>query len=124
MLVGFVEHGCPWSVGSGQRDRGFHCQATVVVLGPQGDGVSVVVSAATVLGFAVGRFLNVVIYRMPKMMERQWRAEYAALNDQEIPPAERFNLVAKAPSRATRTTIWPCSLVSTWGPVSPIRSVK
>jgi leader peptidase (prepilin peptidase)/N-methyltransferase len=55
---------------------------------------ALLVSAATVLGFAVGSFLNVVIYRMPKMMERQWRAEYAALNDQEIPSAERFNLVA------------------------------
>ncbi|HEC84236.1 MAG TPA: prepilin peptidase, partial [Thioploca sp.] len=26
-----------------------------------------------VLGLIVGSFLNVVIYRLPKMMEREWR---------------------------------------------------
>jgi leader peptidase (prepilin peptidase)/N-methyltransferase len=46
-----------------------------------------------ILGMVIGSFLNVVIYRLPKMMERQWRAEYAELNSQEVPPAERFNLV-------------------------------
>ena len=34
----------------------------------------------TVLGLVVGSFLNVVIYRLPKMMEAQWRREYAELN--------------------------------------------
>lgn len=28
-----------------------------------------------VLGLLVGSFLNVVIYRLPKMMEREWAAE-------------------------------------------------
>jgi leader peptidase (prepilin peptidase)/N-methyltransferase len=32
-----------------------------------------------VLGLLVGSFLNVVIYRLPKMMERQWAAECAEL---------------------------------------------
>ena len=27
------------------------------------------------LGLLVGSFLNVVIYRLPKMMERQWAAD-------------------------------------------------
>jgi leader peptidase (prepilin peptidase)/N-methyltransferase len=31
-------------------------------------------------GLLVGSFLNVVIYRLPKMMERQWVAECAAMN--------------------------------------------
>ncbi len=31
-----------------------------------------------VLGLLIGSFLNVVIYRLPKMMERQWDAEVAA----------------------------------------------
>jgi leader peptidase (prepilin peptidase)/N-methyltransferase len=33
------------------------------------------VVAASVLGLAVGSFLNVVIYRLPKMLERQWANE-------------------------------------------------
>src|SRR5512135_2432023 len=46
-----------------------------------------------ILGMVVGSFLNVVIYRLPKMMERGWRAECAELNGQEMPPAERYNLI-------------------------------
>lgn len=32
----------------------------------------------TMLGISIGSFLNVVIHRLPKMMERQWRAEAEA----------------------------------------------
>ena len=42
------------------------------------------------LGLLVGSFLNVVIYRLPKMMENQWAAEYAqmtAVNAAESPTA-------------------------------------
>ena len=47
-----------------------------------------------VLGLLVGSFLNVVIHRLPKMMERQWAAECADLQGQ-VPAAEaeRYNLV-------------------------------
>jgi len=51
-----------------------------------------------VAGLCVGSFLNVVIYRLPKMMEAQWRAECAELNGAEPVPAERFDLV-HPPSR-------------------------
>ena len=34
-----------------------------------------------VLGLLVGSFLNVVIHRLPQMMERQWAAELAAAHD-------------------------------------------
>jgi leader peptidase (prepilin peptidase)/N-methyltransferase len=34
-----------------------------------------------VLGLLVGSFLNVVIHRLPKMLERQWAAECAGLED-------------------------------------------
>ena len=50
-------------------------------------------ACAALLGLCVGSFLNVVIHRMPKMMERQWRAECAELAGQEAPPGERYNLV-------------------------------
>jgi len=37
------------------------------------------VALALFFGLCVGSFLNVVIHRLPKMMEREWRAECAAL---------------------------------------------
>jgi len=43
-------------------------------------------------GLCVGSFLNVVIHRLPKMLEREWRAECAALAGQEAPKAEPYNL--------------------------------
>ena len=48
---------------------------------------------AALLGLCVGSFLNVVIHRLPKMMEREWRAECAELSGQEAPAVERYNLV-------------------------------
>jgi leader peptidase (prepilin peptidase)/N-methyltransferase len=49
---------------------------------------------ALVVGLCFGSFLNVVIHRLPKMMERNWRAECAELAGQPPPPQERFNLFA------------------------------
>ncbi len=50
--------------------------------------------AGLVLGLCVGSFLNVVIHRLPKMMERAWRADCAELAGQPPPPEEAYNLVA------------------------------
>ncbi len=43
----------------------------------------------------IGSFLNVVIHRLPKMMERGWREECAELTGTPVAPApeERYNLV-------------------------------
>ena len=35
------------------------------------------IGTCLVLGLAVGSFLNVVIYRLPVMLERQWREQCA-----------------------------------------------
>lgn len=48
---------------------------------------------AGVLGLLIGSFLNVVIYRLPKMMERQWAAECAELSGTATPEPETFNLL-------------------------------
>src|SRR2546426_8718616 len=45
-----------------------------------------------VLGLMVGSFLNVVIHRLPKIMERGWQVECAELRGEAVAPAERFNL--------------------------------
>jgi len=57
--------------------------------------VSPVIDAAMagVLGLLVGSFLNVVIYRLPKMLERQWAAEAADLTGQPVKEEPEFNLV-------------------------------
>ena len=46
---------------------------------------------ALVVGLCIGSFLNVVIHRLPKMMERAWRAECAELARQDGRAAEREN---------------------------------
>jgi len=53
------------------------------------------IGACLVVGLLIGSFLNVVIHRLPVMLERQWRAEYAELAPGAEPAGahEPFNLV-------------------------------
>ncbi len=46
-----------------------------------------------IFGLLVGSFLNVVIYRLPKMMENQWAAECAGITGKEAPATPTFNLM-------------------------------
>jgi leader peptidase (prepilin peptidase)/N-methyltransferase len=52
------------------------------------------IACATLFGLVVGSFLNVVIHRLPRMMEREWRAQCAELNGQPLPDAPPYNLMA------------------------------
>lgn len=45
------------------------------------------------LGLLVGSFLNVVIHRLPLMLERRWRVEAAEFLGQPLPDAPRYNLI-------------------------------
>ncbi len=51
---------------------------------------------AGAFGLAVGSFLNVVIHRLPKMMEAEWKAQCAEIEGQAPEPTARFNLLVPA----------------------------
>ena len=57
------------------------------------DAIWIQAAVGGLFGLLVGSFLNVVIYRLPKMMERQWAAECAEFTGQSAPEQERFNIV-------------------------------
>jgi leader peptidase (prepilin peptidase)/N-methyltransferase len=46
-----------------------------------------------VLGLLIGSFLNVVIYRLPRMLEAQWQTECADLQGVTLPESNVFNLI-------------------------------
>lgn len=47
-----------------------------------------------IIGLLVGSFLNVVIFRLPKMMEKQWQTEcLEATGKESLPQAPPFNLM-------------------------------
>ena len=50
-------------------------------------------TVAAVLGLLIGSFLNVVIYRLPKMLEKQWAAECAEMAGKPPDTAAPFNLM-------------------------------
>ncbi len=45
------------------------------------------------IGLIVGSFLNVVIHRLPKMMEREWQASCLDLHGESAPAQPKYNLV-------------------------------
>jgi leader peptidase (prepilin peptidase) / N-methyltransferase len=71
---------------------------------------------AGLLGLLIGSFLNVVIYRLPKMMEAQWAAECAELTGATQPIHPPFNLVAP------RSRCQHCSHQIRWFENVPIAS--
>jgi leader peptidase (prepilin peptidase)/N-methyltransferase len=68
-------------------------------------------AVAFAFALLIGSFLNVVIYRLPIMMEREWRAQCAELAETPAPdlPEGRFNLLVPrscCPSCGARITAW------------------
>jgi leader peptidase (prepilin peptidase)/N-methyltransferase len=56
-------------------------------------------AAAGLLGLCVGSFLNVVIHRLPKMMEQEWHSQCAELRGETLSPSEEPLSLAKPRSR-------------------------
>ena len=80
---------------------------------------AVFIGASLVLGLMIGSFLNVVIYRLPIMLERRWREECsqssAAADAVAAVPAatpERFNLIVP------RSACTACG-----APITPLQNI-
>ena len=55
---------------------------------------ALIAAVAGLVGLAIGSFLNVVVHRLPLMLERQWRAQAAEAEGRPAPAAgEPYNLV-------------------------------
>jgi leader peptidase (prepilin peptidase)/N-methyltransferase len=79
-----------------------------------------------VLGLVVGSFLNVVIHRLPVMLDREWRAQAAeftsstvttVVGSQTAPAPERYNLVvprSACPNCRAPITAWQNIPVISW----------
>ena len=73
--------------------------------------------AALVFGLCVGSFLNVVIHRLPRMMEREWQAQCAELAGQAAPQPESYNLVtprSACPACGHRIRAWQNIPLVSW----------
>jgi len=77
---------------------------------------------ALAVGLCVGSFLNVVIHRLPVMMERAWRADCAELlaadaQDAAPPPPERYDLLvprSRCPGCGGAIRAWQNVPVLSW----------
>ena len=72
---------------------------------------------AAVAGLCVGSFLNVVIHRLPKMLERGWEEQCAELRGETVAPAAAYNLVvprSACPSCGARITALQNIPVVSW----------
>lgn len=54
---------------------------------------AVFIGFSAFIGMMVGSFLNVVIHRLPVMMEREWKANCLEYLDQPVPAQEKYTLV-------------------------------
>jgi leader peptidase (prepilin peptidase) / N-methyltransferase len=80
-------------------------------VGPEFDAL-----LAGIFGLLIGSFLNVVIYRLPKMMEQQWAQEAAEMSGKEPQPTAKFNLLVP------RSRCSACGHVISWYENIPVVS--
>ncbi len=76
-----------------------------------------VLAAVVLAGLSFGSFLNVVVYRLPIMISRQWRAEAMEVLAIRPPPPTRFNLAlprSRCPACGTTIQAWQNVPVLSW----------
>src|ERR1700678_3742346 len=88
------------------------------------DNVAAFAASVLLLGLMVGSFLNVVIYRLPIMLERDWRAQAAELLPSDSSAAtltsaipERFSLStprSACPACRAPIKVWQNIPVVSW----------
>ena len=67
------------------------------------------IAFSVLLGLMVGSFLNVVIHRLPKMMEQEWRRNCQEIQGQELAQETTYSLVtprSACPSCDHKITAW------------------
>jgi len=55
---------------------------------------TIFISLSVIFGVLVGSFLNVVIYRLPKIMQREWHNNCLELQGVEIPSVAKYSLAS------------------------------
>ena len=78
---------------------------------------SLLITCAGLLGLLVGSFLNVVIYRLPKMMERRWQQEardILALDAVEQAPLSLAKPASRCPACGAAIRPWQNIPVVSW----------
>lgn len=76
-------------------------------------------SLVFVAGLVVGSFLNVVIHRLPRMLDREWRSQCRAFLelDERVEPTPRYNLVvpgSRCPACGHAIRAWENVPVISW----------
>lgn len=51
------------------------------------------IAVCSIIGLMVGSFLNVVIYRLPKLLDRKWRQECAELSGETVEASLPYNIL-------------------------------
>ncbi len=75
------------------------------------------VTTCLLLGLAVGSFLNVVIHRLPQMLERQWRAQSAEMSGQPQSQEEPLSLSrprSRCPKCGHKIPAWENIPIVSW----------
>ena len=75
------------------------------------------VAIAAVIGLCIGSFLNVVIHRLPKMLEHGWAVQCAELRGEALPVESAYNLVvprSQCPACGHRITAVENVPIASW----------